>query len=170
MCRTPYFLFCLFLRRGKAFHLFFNQFFIIEVVDLHRFLYICQCFGSGSSGYFASFLQHFVNSRNIFTEFFATVADRFQCFLHNSVQEAFYFYVAQSATLIVSFQFFQIRIIRQVTFEMFRTAESVQISKYGITLYLTRILYAEVSRIGVHTHDLLLDFFRFFGQIDAVSE
>ena len=53
---------------------------------------------------------------------------------------------------------------------MFRTAECVEVCEDGITFNLSRILHAEVSRIGIHTHDLLLDFFRFFGQIDTVAE
>ena len=68
------------------------------------------------------------------------------------------------------FQFIQIRIIRQIAFEVFRTAESIQVCKYGITFNLARILYAEVSRIGIHTHDFLLNFFRFFRQVDTVAE
>lgn len=79
----------LFLR--EAFYLFFDQFFIIEVIDLHCFLYISQCLGCGSSCHFASFSEHFVDSRNIFAEFFAAIANRFQRLLHDGIQEAFYF-------------------------------------------------------------------------------
>ena len=53
---------------------------------------------------------------------------------------------------------------------MFGEAESIQVSKYRITFNLSRILYAEMSRVGIHTHDFLLDFFRFFRKVDAVSE
>ena len=40
------------------------------------------------------------------------IADRLQSFLHDSIQETFYLHVTQSATLIMRFQFCQIRIIR----------------------------------------------------------
>ena len=38
--------------------------------------------------------------------------------------------------------------------------EAVKVSEYGVTFNLSRVLYTEMSRIGIHTHDLLLDFFR----------
>ena len=67
------------------------------------------------------------------------------------------------------FQLIQIFIVRQVTLKMFRSAECIQISKDCVSFYATRIRHFDMVRIGVHTHDLLANFFFCIGQIDAVA-
>ena len=57
----------------------------------------------------------------------------------------------------------------QIFFKVLITAECIQIDKYWISFYLSRILNAQVVRVCEHGHDLLLDFFFGVGQIDAVS-
>ena len=53
---------------------------------------------------------------------------------------------------------------------MFRSAECIQISKDCVSFYATRIRHFDMVRIGVHTHDLLANFFFCIGQIDAVAK
>ena len=67
-------------------------------------------------------------------------------------------------------QLFQILVIRQELFEVFRTGEGFQIDEYRVAVYLSRILHAEMIRVGEHGHDFLLYVLCFIGKIDAVSE
>ena len=68
------------------------------------------------------------------------------------------------------FQFIEVRIFGQVKTEVFGTAESVQISKYRIAFYFTRVLYTQVVGIGIHTFHFFLYFVGRVGEVDAVSQ
>ena len=70
----------------------------------------------------------------------------------------------------MGFQFFQRRIVGQVTFEVFGAAESVQISKYGIPLNLARVLYAQMIGVGVHALHFLLNLVGCIGKVDTVAQ
>ena len=70
----------------------------------------------------------------------------------------------------MSLKFIQILILWQKFSKMFRAAEGIQIDKYRISLYTTRILNTKMVRICKHGHDLFLYNIFFIRQIDAVSE
>ena len=53
---------------------------------------------------------------------------------------------------------------------MLRAAECIQIDEDGVALHLARVLHAQVVRVGVHGHDLLLDVLRLVGEVDAVAK
>ena len=45
-----------------------------------------------------------------------------------------------------------------------------QIDEDGVALHLAGVLHAQVVRVGVHGHDLLLDVLGLIGEVDAVAE
>ena len=68
------------------------------------------------------------------------------------------------------FQFFQGRIVGQVTLEVFGAAEGIQVSKYGIALNLTRVLYAQMVGVGVHALHFFLNLVGGIGKVDTVAQ
>ena len=60
----------------------------------HEVDYVVQCRCGCFACRFTAFLQHIVDSRNIFFEFLAAVTNRLQRFLHDIVEEAFHFHIA----------------------------------------------------------------------------
>ena len=68
------------------------------------------------------------------------------------------------------FQFIEVRIFGQVKAEVFGTAESIQISKYRVAFYFTRVLNTQVVGIGIHTFHFLLYFVGRVGEVDTVAQ
>ena len=54
--------------------------------------------------------------------------------------------------------------------KVLRAAECIQIDEDGVALHLAGVLHAQVVRVGVHGHDLLLDVLGLIGEVDAVAE
>ena len=54
----------------------------------------------------------------------------------------------------MSLQFVQIFVIRQVSLEVLRLAESIQVSEYRVALQMSGIADQQMLGIGVHAHDL----------------
>ena len=54
--------------------------------------------------------------------------------------------------------------------KVLRAAECIQIDEDGVALHLAGVLHAQVVRVGVHGHDLLLDVLGLVGEVDAVAE
>ena len=61
-------------------------------------------------------------------------------------------------------------IVGQVSAEMLVLAKSVEINKRGIVLRISRIGDFQMVGIGIHSHDLALDFVSGIGKINAVAE
>lgn len=146
----PLFLCFLLLFSAETFGLFGYQVRIVEVIDLHGTVNVVQCGGSRFTSLLTTFFQHVVDGRYVLFEFLAAGTDGLQSFLHDGIQEVLHFYITQTATLVVSLQFVEIGVIRQIAFKVFGAAECVEVSKYGIAFHLTRILYTQVIRVRIH--------------------
>ena len=64
----------------------------------------------------------------------------------------------------------EICVVRKIFCKMLILAERVKINEYSIALDFSRIGNFQMSGIGIHTHDLLLDILLRIGKINAVSE
>ena len=67
-------------------------------------------------------------------------------------------------------QLVEVLVLGQELGKVLRTAECIQIDEDGVALHLAGVLHAQVVRVGVHGHDLLLDVLRLVGKVDAVAE
>ena len=90
--------------------------------------------------------------------------------MHNFVEELLHFHIAQTATLVVGFQFVQIRIFGQIKAEVFRTAESIQVSEYGVAFQFSGVLHTQVVGVGIHALHFLLHFVGGVREINTVAE
>ena len=92
-------------------------------------------FGQCLSGYFlgtdASLMQNFHDRRNIFFQFFSSCLDWGKILHQYTVKEFLYFYIPQTATGVVVFQFLKILIFRKVFCKIVIIAEGIQIDKYA---------------------------------------
>ena len=67
-------------------------------------------------------------------------------------------------------QLVEVLVLGQELGKVLRAAECIQIDEDGVALHLAGVLHAQVVRVGVHGHDLLLDVLRLVGEVDAVAE
>ena len=67
-------------------------------------------------------------------------------------------------------QLVEVLVLGQELGKVLRAAERIQIDEDGVALHLAGVLHAQVVRVGVHGHDLLLDVLRLVGEVDAVAE
>ena len=67
-------------------------------------------------------------------------------------------------------QLVEVLVLGQELGKVLRSAECIQIDEDGVSLHLAGVLHAQVVRVGVHGHDLLLDVLRLVGEVDAVAE
>ena len=67
-------------------------------------------------------------------------------------------------------QLVEVLVLGQELGKVLRAAECIQIDEDGVALHLAGVLHAQVVRVGVHGHDLLLDVLGLIGEVDAVAE
>ena len=67
-------------------------------------------------------------------------------------------------------QLVEVLVLGQELGKVLRAAECIQIDEDGVALHLAGVLHAQVVRVGVHGHDLLLDVLGLVGEVDAVAE
>lgn len=150
--------------------LLFQQIIIRKVIDFHGLTHLGEGGGGGLFGHGAAFLQNFHDLGQALLPLLAAVADGLQLGLHDAVQELLHLHVAQTAALIVCLQLVEVLVLGQELGKVLRAAECIQIDEDGVALHLAGVLHAQVVRVGVHGHDLLLDVLRLVGEVDAVAE
>lgn len=143
---------------------------VLEVVYFHRAADVGEGFGGFSFGDFAAFAEDFADFGEARFPGFAALAYRAQLLLHHVVEEFLDLHVAEASALVVRLEFVEPRVLRQELLEIFRTAERVEVNEDGVVLNVSRILRADVQRVGVHRHDLLAYLLRLLGEVDAVAE
>ena len=67
-------------------------------------------------------------------------------------------------------QLVEVLVLGQELGKVLRAAECIQIDEDGVAFHLAGVLHAQVVRVGVHGHDLLLDVLGLVGEVDAVAE
>ena len=67
-------------------------------------------------------------------------------------------------------QLVEVLVLGQELGKVLRAAECIQIDEDGVALHLAGVLHAQMVRVGVHGHDLLLDVLGLVGEVDAVAE
>ena len=135
----------------------FQQIIIREVINFHGLTHFGEGGSGGLFGHSAAFLQNFHDLGQALLPLLATVADGLQLSLHDAVQELLHLHVAQTAALIVCLQLVEVLVLGQELGKVLRAAECIQIDEDGVALHLAGVLHAQVVRVGVHGHDLLLD-------------
>ena len=68
------------------------------------------------------------------------------------------------------FQLVQVRVFGQISLEMLLVRERLQINERRVVFCVARIGYLDMIRVGIHTHDLALDFVRRIGKVNAVPK
>ena len=142
----------------------------VEVVDHHRVADPCECRSGAALGFGAAFFQDLEHFGFPLLPVRTALPDRAKLFLHHAVQEFLHGDVAESAALIMFFQLVEVRVVRQVLGELLVPAEGVEVGEDRIAFHMARIALLQMSRVGVHRHDLLPDGFLVVREIDAVAE
>ena len=142
----------------------------VEVIDHHRVADPCECRSGAALGFGAAFFQDLEHFGFPLLPVRTALPDRAKLFLHHAVQEFLHGDVAESAALIMFFQLVEVRVVRQVLGELLVPAEGVEVGEDRIAFHMARIALLQMSRVGVHRHDLLPDGFLVVREIDAVAE
>ena len=146
------------------------KFTILKIVDFHCTAYIGKSIGSNGTGVVASLLQESIYLGDFSLPLFAACAYGSKFLFEDGNEESLNLDITKTTTTVMSFQFIKVRIFGKIFLKMFGTAEGIEIGENGIAFNLTRILHAEVVRVGVHSHNVLTELLGCVGQIYAVSE
>ena len=122
----------------------------------------CRIRGTGSQN-LNDFFRMLLVVRSLFP-------DRGQELVQHVEQEFFYLYISQAASGVVFLQLVQVLVFRQVLFKILITAEGIQVLEHGVAFQMTRVADLQVSRIGVHSHDLLFQHVLRIRQVDGISQ
>ena len=88
---------------------------IVKVIVLHGLFHVVKGFGRCFPCFHTALVEDFIDAGDILFPFFSFGADGGKFFLEYFIEKFLYLYVAQPASGIMGFQFFQICIFRKAS-------------------------------------------------------
>ena len=160
----------LFVLFSKALCLFCDEFCVVKIVDAHGVPYFFKSLCAYTACLLCAFLEDFVYARNVFLVFFASLSYRLKTVVEHVIEKLLACAVAKTSLCVMCFQLIEIFIFWKEFLKVRVKAECVEISEDCVAFEVTRLFDMDVLWVSVHGVDLLLQFFRRVGEVDAVAE
>ena len=150
--------------------LFGDEVFVVEVVDLHGLLHLVEGLGSDLAGGFGALAENLIHAGDVLFIGVAAGTDGLQAVIEHVDEELLALHVSKASTAVVVLELVQVGVLRQESLKVTFFAEGIEVSEYGVALYLAGIFHPQVTGVGEHAFHFLFHGLGIIAQVDAVAQ